>query len=154
MSGHGILPKMGTFVQIPFYTLKHPKIQKKNLFSESTCSQLQKTYTPFFHISYSSGDICERRKFEGVLLTFVRRFHIINLIIINLPPIFRSRFEKKKSKIDFASKSHFLCKCCFCCLCCFFLLLKCCLSKSPYSDLHFEYPSFSHISYSLRVILD
>ena len=35
-----------------------------------------------------------------------------------------------------------------------FLLLKCCLSKSPYSDLHFDYPSFSHISYSLRVILD
>ena len=33
-------------------------------------------------------------------------------------------------------------------------LLKCCLSKSPYSDLHFDYPSFSHISYSLRVILD
>ena len=69
---------MGTFVQIPFYTLKYPKILKKILFSESTCSQLQKTYTPFFHISYSSGDICERRKFEGVLLTFVRRFHIHN----------------------------------------------------------------------------
>ena len=35
-----------------------------------------------------------------------------------------------------------------------FLLLKCCLSKSSYSDLHFGYPSFFHISYSLGVILD
>ena len=35
-----------------------------------------------------------------------------------------------------------------------FLLLKCCLSKSSYSDLHCGWSSFFHISYSLRVILD
>ena len=100
MSGHAILPKMGTFVQIPFYTLKHPKIQKIILFSESTCSQLQKTYTPFFHISYSSGDICERRKFEGVLLTFVQRFHMLDTHNISRTVIehFLKRFEVSSAK--------------------------------------------------------
>ena len=36
-----------------------------------------KNGTPFFHISYSSGDICERRQIEGMLVTFVRRFQIL-----------------------------------------------------------------------------
>ena len=37
---------------------------------------------------------------------------------------------KKSQKVDFASKSHFLCKCCFCCFCCFFVAKMLFIKKS------------------------
>ena len=66
----------------------------------------------------------------------------------------KSKKCEKKSKSRFCLKIAFFMQVLFLLLLLLFLLLKCCLSKSPYSDLHFDYPSFSHISYSLRVILD
>ena len=93
----------------------------------------------------------ECRNFEKMLKTGLKHHkHHNNKFAANNS----TSFWKKSKKYEEKSKSRFCLKIAFFVACVAFLLLKCCLSKSPNSDLHFDYPLFSHISYSLRVILD
>ena len=99
----------------------------------------------------------ECRNFEKMLKTGLEHHkHHHNKFAADNSTSFWKRSKKceKKSKSRFCLKIDFFMQVLFLLRLLLFLLLKCCLSKSSYSDLHFGYPSFFHISNSLRVILD
>ena len=86
---------------------KHPKIPQKKYFRKVYVLSYKKPIHYFF-ISpiVSSRDICERRKIEGVLLTFVWRFHICIL-----------KKSLSNAKMPFFSENgvFIMLGCCFCC---------------------------------------
>ena len=114
-----------------------------------------------FHVwdpqKWARRNFYECRNFEKMLKTGLEHHkHHHNKFAADNSTSFWKRSKKceKKSKSRFCLKIDFFMQVLFLLRLLLFLLLKCCLSKSSYSDLHFDYPSFSHISYSLRVILD
>ena len=65
MSGEEVLPKMPTFSQIPFYTLKHPKIQKNLHFRKVHARSYKKHIYRFFISPIVQKIFAKEEKLKG-----------------------------------------------------------------------------------------
>ena len=65
MSGNEVLPKMAIFDQIPFYTLKHPKIQKDLHFRKVHARSYKKHIYRFFISPIVQKIFAKQEKLRG-----------------------------------------------------------------------------------------